>query len=423
MLSRRQIWRGWIAFTAMVAAAGCSGSDGTAPATASAIALVSGNHQTGTVGQLLGQPLIVRVTDKNGAGVSGVAVSWGITAGGGALSAASSQTDAQGQTQVSWTLGTAAGSGKDSATASVSGVFGTAVFAASANPGPAAQLTKVSGDGQTGGLGQALAQPVVVAASDQYGNLTSGVPVAWAVTAGGGSVSAASVMTDAQGQASVIWTLGPAAGRSNDAVQAAAQGLTGSPVTFTASASDAVVYTDSAAFRQATAGLGTPAVVTFEDADSTPVNNTIFGRTPFDGTHYAGNGFTFASPGGYALYIAPGGLFWNASNSLAVGHFPFDTTHAAPTNDADSLLITLSPGCKAVSFQLVDNGSQSPNEFVRFLDAGGNTVLQHGLPANYTNERAFIGLVSSTQVVTTILVAENANDGDDVDYDDFTCFP
>src|SRR5690349_20678489 len=178
MLSRRQTWRGWIAFTAVVAAAGCGGTDGTAPATASAIALVSGNHQTGTVGQLLGQPLIVRVTDKNGAGVSGVAVSWAITAGSGALSAASSQTDAQGQTQVSWTLGTSAGSEKDTAFASVGGVNGTALFGATASPGPPALLTMASGDGQTGLVGQTLAQAVVVAASDQYGNVTSGVSVA-----------------------------------------------------------------------------------------------------------------------------------------------------------------------------------------------------------------------------------------------------
>lgn len=419
----RPSWLGKISIAATVAAAGCGGKDGTAPRTPSALAPISGSHQTGTVGQPLAQPLIVAVTDKSGGGVAGVTVSWAIKAGGGALSGTSTPTDAQGQTQVSWTLGTSPGSEADSATASVSGLSGIAVFAASANPGPAAQLTKVSGDSQAGGVGQPLSQPVVVVTTDQYGNLTSGVSVAWAVTAGGGNVSAASVMTDAQGHAAVTWTLGPAVGANNDSVQATAPGLAGSPVTFTASGSDAVVYTDTAAFRLATAGLGTPTIVNFEDADSTPVNNTIAGRTPFDGTHYVGLGFTFASPGGYALYIAPGGLSWNASNSLAIGHFPFDTTHAAPTNDADSLLITLSPGCKAVSFQLVDNGSQSSNEFVRFIDAGGNTVLQPGLPPNYSSRRAFIGLVSATQVVTKILVAENANDGDDVDYDDFTCFP
>jgi hypothetical protein len=308
-----------LSIAAIAAAVGCSGKDGTAPPTASAIALVSGDHQTGAVRQALTQPLVVRVSDKNDAGVAGIAVSW-------------------------------------------------------------------------------------------------------AITAGGGSVTAASVMTDDQGQAAVTWMLGPSAGANNDSAQASAPGLTGSPVRFTATASDAVVYTDSAAFRLATAGLGTPTIVNFEDADSTPVNNTIAGRTPFDGTHYAGKGFTFASPGGYALYIAPGGLFWNASNSLAIGHFPFDTTHAAPLNDPDSLAVTLSPGCSAVSLQLVDNGSQSPNEFVLFLDANGATIKQAPLPANYSGERAFIGLVSSAPV-TRILVAENANDGDDVDYDDFTCFP
>lgn len=312
----------WLGPAAIVAAASCSGSDGIAPPSATAIALVSGDHQTGTVGQALAQPLVVRVTDKNDAGVAGVAVSW-------------------------------------------------------------------------------------------------------ATTGGGGGVSGASVTTDAQGHASVTWTLGPSVGSNNDSAQATAQGLSGSPVTFSASgsaASTVVVYTDTAAFRLATASLGTPAIVNFDDIDSTPINNTIFGRTPFDGTHYAAQGFTFASPGGYALYIAPGGLSWNASNSLAIGHFPFDTTHAAPTNDADSLAVTLNPGCKAVSFQLVDNNTRSPNEFVRFLDDSGRVVAQAGLPPNYGPNRAFIGVVSST-AVARILVAENANDGDDVDYDDFACFP
>ena len=217
MVAQRFSWRGSFTIAAVAAAASCGGKDSTAPPTASAIALVAGDGQIGTVGLQLPQPLVVAVTDKSGAGVAGVAV-------------------------------------------------------------------------------------------------------AWTVTAGGGSISAGSVTTNAQGRASVSWTLGPSVGASNDSVQALVQGLTGSPVSFTASGSavsTTVVYTDTAAFRQATAGLGTPAIVTFEDVDSTPINNTIAGRTPFDGAHYASQGFTFASPGGYALYIAPGGLSWNVSNSLS----------------------------------------------------------------------------------------------------------
>ncbi len=289
-------------------------------------------------------------------------------------------------------------------------------------PATPTTITSVSGDLQSGTVNQLLPQPLIVRVTDNFAAPVAAVAVSWAVTAGGGTLSTAATQTDAQGQASVTWTLGSAPGTSNNSVQASASGLTGSPVRFTASAGIGTVYTDTASFRTATAGFGTPAIVTFEDADSTPLNNTIFGRPPFDGSHYAGQGFTFASPGGYSLYIAPGGLFWNASNSLSVGHLPFDTTQVAPTNDADSLQVTLSPGCHAVSLQFVDNGTRSPAEFVAFSDSSGNIVKQSGLPANYSGERAFIGVVSQVHIVK-VLIAENANDGDDVDYDDFRCYP
>jgi len=51
----------------------------------SALTIVSGNGQNATVGELLTQPLIVRVTSADGVGVSGVAVRWAIVSGGGEL--------------------------------------------------------------------------------------------------------------------------------------------------------------------------------------------------------------------------------------------------------------------------------------------------------------------------------------------------
>jgi len=50
-------------------------------------------------------------------------------------------------------------------------------------------------------------------------------------------------------------------------------------------------------------------------------------------------------------------------------------------------------------------------------------VQQAPFPRDYTSYRAFIGVVSTSQVVTTIVVAEAAHNGDDVDYDDFRCYP
>lgn len=424
MLSRH-----WATTAAVTAAVSCGGgstgpSNGPTPA---AVAVVAGDNQRGTVGQALPQPLVIKVTDQSGAAVPGLTVSWTVSGGGGSVSAASNQTDAQGQAHGTWTLGHVAGSNNDTAVAHAGGL--AASFTASADAGTATQIAIASGDGQTGLVAQPLAQPLVVAVADQYGNPTINVTVAWAVTAGGGAVSAASGATNAQGQASVSWTLGPDSGTSRDSAQASAPGLAGSPATFVASGATTAIYTDPAAFAQVTAGRGTPTIVNFDELDASPVNNTVAGRTPFDGGHYAGQGFTFASPGGYPLYIAPGGLPWNTSNSLSVGRFPYesDTTQSA-TDDADSLRVTLSPACGAVSFQLLDigigaNGTAGPADSVKFLDASGKVVQQAPFPRDYTSYRAFIGLVSTTQVVTTIVVAEAAHNGDDVDYDDFRCYP
>jgi hypothetical protein len=424
-----RVARQWVTIAAITAAASC-GSGSTGPSngpTPAGIVVVAGDKQTGTVGQALAQPLVIKVTDQSGAAVSGFTVSWTVSGGGGSMSVASNQTDALGQAQVTWTLGHVAGSNKDTALAHAGGQ--SASFIASADAGPPTQITVVSGNGQTGLVGQPLAQPLVVTVGDQYGNGTINVAVEWTVTAGAGGVSAASVTTNAQGQASVTWTLGPDSGTSRDSAQASAPGLAGSPATFVASGATTAIYTDPAAFAQATASRGTPTIVNFDELDASPVNNTVAGRTPFDGGHYASQGFTFASPGGYPLFIAPSGLPWNTSNSLSVGRFPYESdTAQTATDDADSLLVTLNPGCSAVSFQLLDigigaNGTAGPADSVKFLDASGKVVQQAALPHDYTSYRAFVGVVSTTQVVTTILVAEAAHNGDDVDYDDFRCYP
>jgi len=429
MVARTTFPRRWLTIAAVTVAASCGGA-GTGPSnrpTPAAIVVVAGDKQTGTVGQALPQPLVIKITDQSGAAVAGIAVSWTISAGGGSVSAASNQTDGQGQMQATWTLGHTSGADNNTAVARAGAL--SAALTASADAGQPAQLSIISGNGQTGLVGQPLALPLVVTVGDQYGNANVNVSVAWAVTAGAGGLSAASVTTNGQGQATVTWTLGPDSGTSRDSAQASAPGLAGSPATFVASGATTALYTDPAAFAQATASRGTPTIVNFNELDASPVNNTVAGRTPFDGSHYASQGFTFASPGGYPLFIAPGGLPWNTSNSLSVGRFPYESdTVQTATDDTDSLLVTLNPGCSAVSLQMLDigigaNGTASPADSVKFLDASGKVVQQAPLPRDYTSYRAFVGVASTTHVVTTIVVAEAAHNGDDVDYDDFRCFP
>ena len=69
-------------------------------------------------------------------------------------------------------------------------------------------LEKSSGDGQKGQTDTQLKEPFVVTVSDQNKTPFEGVPVSFAVTAGGGKLSLESTMTDSTGLASSTLTLG-----------------------------------------------------------------------------------------------------------------------------------------------------------------------------------------------------------------------
>ncbi len=69
-------------------------------------------------------------------------------------------------------------------------------------------VEKVRGDNQVGETGRELPEPIVVRVYDDEGIGLEGTPVSFEVTGGGGSVSGASAVTDADGAASVRWTMG-----------------------------------------------------------------------------------------------------------------------------------------------------------------------------------------------------------------------
>jgi len=181
----------------------------------------------------------------------------------------------------------------------------------------------------------------------------------------------------------------------------------------------AMVFTDPSAFQTAITGLGTATVINFEDIDASPVNNSTVGRSQFNGGFYAGQGITFSNPNGDPLFIAPGGLFWNDSNSLSVSNFPFEG--GSDTND--DLVVTFNPPVIAAGLTLVDNGSQNPGEFVEFLDSNGAVIRQEALPPNFSSFRGFIGMISADRPIAKIRIEEGANDGDDVACDDFIFVP
>ena len=75
-------------------------------------------------------------------------------------------------------------------------------------------LFAVSGNEQCGAVGQPLAQPFVVVAQDALGSPVPGVPLRFAVTQGGGTVTPENVETAEDGTASARLTFGPVQGQA-----------------------------------------------------------------------------------------------------------------------------------------------------------------------------------------------------------------
>jgi len=104
-------------------------------------------------------------------------------------------------------------------------------------PRPSA-IAVTGGNAQTGPVGGALLQPITVRVTAADGLGVQGVAVTFAVTTGGGSLSTTLGTTDSSGYASVVWTLGNAAG--SQTVTATAGTLSTSPISATATAGVAV---------------------------------------------------------------------------------------------------------------------------------------------------------------------------------------
>lgn len=75
-------------------------------------------------------------------------------------------------------------------------------------------LGALKGDNQTAPAGTVFPDSLSVIVLDQYGFSTEGVTVAWAITSGGGSLSADTTTTDVNGISSVTYTAGLTPGRA-----------------------------------------------------------------------------------------------------------------------------------------------------------------------------------------------------------------
>jgi hypothetical protein len=175
-----------------------------------------GEGQTAPVNSLVSNPPSVFVSDANGNGVAGVAVTFSIASGGGSITGANAVTDAAGIGRVgSWRLGPTPGPQGLRATAT--GLQGSPlVFNAQATAPVAVSMSIHAGNNQAAQAGTAVATSPAVILRDAGGNPVAGIVVTFTVSGGGGSITGATATTGSNGVATAgTWTLGGTPGSNS----------------------------------------------------------------------------------------------------------------------------------------------------------------------------------------------------------------
>ena len=196
-------------------AAACAKKDATGPgATPAALTIVQGNLQVRQAGRRLPVPLVFRAVDVAGAGLKGVPIRFVVDQGGGSVDSASVTTDAAGEARVRWTIGTGA------TQVLLANAPGLDPVRATATPLFPADLVIAQGANQSARVGYTLPNPIVVRVLGPGNVPLDSITVALQVTAGGGAIAPQSVLTNALGEATVRWTMGPVAGANSALVRA-----------------------------------------------------------------------------------------------------------------------------------------------------------------------------------------------------------
>lgn len=286
---------------------------------ASVMTVNAGDNQAATAGGQVSTAPSVLVTDAFGNPVAGVAVSFAVTSGGGNITGSTPSTNASGVAAVgTWTLGPSAGVNTLSATSA--GLTNSPVtFTATGNPGNATNIALVQGDAQTGTVGGTLGTTLQVLVTDNLANPVQGVTVGWAT--GSGNLAPASSITNASGIATTTWTLGTTPG----AVTATGSvgGLTGSPVTFSATANPGAPVNIAI-----TGGNGQSATVNTAVATAPAVRISDQFNNPLSGVTVT---FAVTGGGGSGTALTP---VTNASGIATVGSWTMGTVAGNNTMSA-----------------------------------------------------------------------------------------
>ncbi len=368
------------------------GVTGTAPlsvvtGTATSMSAFSSTTLSAAAGTSVASPPSVRVVDAGGSPVAGIAVTFTVTSGGGTTAPASPAivtTNASGVAALtSWTLGTAVGA--NTITAAVSTLQGSPItFTAQGTTGAPGSITANSTTSQTATAGTSVASPPRVKVVDAFGNAVSGAAVTFTVLSGGGTIAPAGpavVLTDNSGIAALTsWTLGGPVGTNS--VSATISGVTGSPVTFTATGTvgaAASIAAVSTVTQSATAGsaVSAPPSVKVSDANG----NGVAGRVVT---------FSVSSGGGTTAPSSPASVTTDATGVASLPSWTLGAAAGVNTVSATAAGLTGSPvtftangvvgaarnmAAVSVSTQSATAGSAvTAPPSVRITDVNGNPV-------------------------------------------------
>jgi lysophospholipase L1-like esterase len=211
-------------------------------AAAANLEYLGGNNQEAVAGQILPQPLAVKVTDTNKRAVYGLPVNFAVNFGNGTVNGgnnATIRTDEFGEARVVWQLGPNAGINTVRAVPQSGRLNGSPLdFQAIAASGAAKNLSAFSGDGASGQVNLEMPMPLTVRVTDNNGNGVDGIHVFFELIQGSGSLSGGigtpstrDVTTSGGGFAAAKITFGAEVGPRQ--VRITAHGLSGSPLVFT----------------------------------------------------------------------------------------------------------------------------------------------------------------------------------------------
>lgn len=253
--------------------------------------VISGDGQTGTVDAPLSDLLVVEAVNDEGNPVVDVAIKWTPVAGS-TFDSPQGTTGSDGRASASWRLGTTAGS--YGATVATTGTGPSEVsFTAEALAGAPASIEIVSGDGQTGAVGTALPEALVVRVMDEFDNPVPDADLTWTPDAGS-SFDVSDEATGEDGQASATWQLGTSAGDYSADVSASAGSVSFEAMATAGSATTLEIFSGDGQTAEVSTDLPSPLVVRSVDQYDNPVGGVNITWTPDAGSFATTEGVTGA---------------------------------------------------------------------------------------------------------------------------------